>query len=223
MRSVRFALAVTANMLLGGCLGIAHYSADVVPVTIEVNQMGDWTPGLHKIEVVCPHLSGDSTAFVGLLSSNVPMSHVSYEWFVAELEGQPVNFKCSGEQRYIGVPFVPFVSLASGPEASKSRNIFLRVDGADQLVKIRVVGKKTSVSSTNLASAKLSAPQSVFEPEPKLTSPQQTDLFLKHVGRQLDYYQSIRWSMSDAVDVKTVSIGDEGDIVSVKLGVKSAK
>ncbi len=219
-RALRIAIVAMLSAFLPGCIGIAHVLVDVAPVAIEVSQTSESRHGSHKIELVCLHYMGDSDAFVRLLSPNPPVSSGFYDWYLVEAKGQPVQFNCAGEKRYIGFPFIPLIPMGPTPEASKSRYLFLRVDSSERLFRVAVVGRKGSVTHTDLASARASAPPLLFEPTPKLGSPRQTDLFLEHVSRQSEYYRSVQWTKSDGAEVAEVTSDVNGDISSIKIRIK---
>lgn len=220
IRALRISIAAALGALVSGCIGIGHIKVDVSPVTVEFTQAAPETPAPRSVELACLQFMGESDAFVSLLNSSAAAGGTSRDWHRAEMKGQPLQFKCPGEMRYIGFPAVPLIPLAPSREESKSRRFFVRADGSDQLFRIAIVGRAATVTQTDLDRTRSSVPPSLLEPIPRLGSPQQTELFLERVRLSSEFYRGVPWRRSEGLEVIDIKTSDSGDILAIRIRLK---
>jgi hypothetical protein len=207
MNEFQFISVLLVTMALGGCIGIAHHSADVPVLEIVVKPdplepCGD----ISALVLVAPVFYGVPAAFRDLVVDELK-DGIYYESVSPDpgFEGEfQVDFP--PETRHIGHLATPF---SSGPSrnVTTSRIVLIRTGGGEGIFKVALEGDRALVQRLQNMDSLGARPERRSEKEGFGAYPKEI----------LDFFHSARWRPTEAMQVRSIERSDRRDFFVIEF------
>ena len=208
---VRRAALGLPGFLLAGCIGIAHISVSVPPLTINALSTNSI-----DIDVLCPNFYGEPRTFLALVAGSLEPDALHYDWKRIHLSpASSGRAACRNERRYIGFPAVPFVPTAPSSRAAKGRRLFVHVDKENIVYRIASIRNSARVEGIYLEAARKDFPPELNEPEPRVSTP----AWYERIRVTDEYYWSRKWQRSDRIAITDVEVDGDGAVLSIGMSI----